>query len=189
MNEKQYIGKVGAGTKIKRALWNTVRVVLFRPFVTKLFRPWRIALLKLFGAKVDWNAEVYASARIWAPWNLEMEAGSCLGPDTICYNQARVVLKQDACLSQYAYICTAGHDISQGPSTADSSQDRPLNNAQTGLVLAPVTLHQGAWVGTRAYINMGVEVGANAVVGACACVIKDVESSSVVGGNPAVKLR
>lgn len=183
MNEKQYLGKVGRDVKVKRALWNVVHAVLFRPFVTKLFRPWRIALLKLFGAQIDWSAEVYASARVWAPWNLVMEAGSCLGPDSICYNQSRVLLERDACLSQYAYICTAGHAAGQ------SENVLPLNNAEQGLVVAPVTLHRGAWVGTRAYINMGVEVGENAIVGACACVFKDVEPSSVVGGNPAARLR
>ena len=32
---------------------------------------------------------------------------------------------------------------------------------------------------------MGVEIGEGAIVGACACVFKDVEHHTVVGGNPA----
>lgn len=177
MHDKKNIGRVSLENKILRALWNMTRVLLFRPFGTKLFRPWRIALLKVFGASVAWDAEVYASARIWAPWLLTMERGSCLGPHTIVYNQARVTLCQDACLSQYAYLCTAGHE----PST--------LNNAAKGLVVAPVTLLRGAWVGTQAYINMGVTVGEGAVVAARACVTRDVEPFTIVGGNPAVVIR
>lgn len=185
MNEKKNIGKVTVSVKMKRAIWNVVSVIFFRLFVTKVFRLWRVFLLKCFGADIDWGAEVYASAKVWAPWNLKMAKGSCLGPDTICYNQAMVTLGEDACLSQYAYICTAGHDagVSQG------TNDIPINNADTGLVIAPVTLHRGAWVGTRAYVNMGVEIGENAVVGACACVFKDVEPNTIVGGNPAIVLK
>lgn len=177
MNEKQYPGRVSLSTKCRRALWNVVRPVLFRPFVTKVFRLWRIALLRAFGAQIDWSAEVYASAQVWAPWNLRMEAGSCLGPEVICYNQAMVHLQKDACLSQYAYVCTAGHETGA------------VNSARQGLVVAPVVVEEGAWVGTRAYINMGVTIGKGAVVGACACVFKDVEPHAVVGGNPARPLR
>lgn len=176
MYEKQTIGYVALGNKVRRAIWNVVRLCLFRPLGTKLFRPWRILLLKLFGAEVAWSAEVYASAKVWAPWLLTMEEGSCIGPHAIVYNQARVTLRQDACLSQYAYVCTAGHETGS------------VNNAKTGLVVAPVTLERGAWVGTRAFINMGVQVGEGAVVGACACVFKDVAPRTVVGGNPAVLL-
>lgn len=162
---------------MRRAIWNVARLALFRPFGTKVFRLWRIALLRLFGAEADWSAEVYASAKVWAPWQLTLRRGSCIGPDAIVYNQARVMLLEDACLSQYAYICTAGHELGG------------VNNARTGLVVAPVTLDKGAWVGTRAFINMGVQVGEGAVVGACACVVKDVAPGTVVGGNPAVVIK
>ena len=174
MFERQTIGHVTFSNKVCRSLWYAVRLVLFRPFGTKLFRPWRLALLKLFGADVSWGAEVYASAEVWAPWLLTLQRGSCIGPHVIVYNQARVSLMEDACLSQYAYVCTAGHLTGS------------VNNAATGLVVAPVTIGKGAWVGTRAYIGLGVMVGEGAVVGACACVFKDVEPRTVVGGNPAV---
>lgn len=187
MLEKQEIGSVRTSVKIKRAVWNVVSVIFFRLFITKVFRLWRIFLLKCFGADVDWSAEVYASAKVWAPWNLCMKNGSCLGPDAICYNQAMVTLEEDACVSQYAYICTAGHKIVSGSMFQVS--ETPLNNAESGLVVAPVTLHRGAWVGTRAFIGMGVEVGEGAVVGACACVFKDVEAYTIVGGNPAKAIR
>lgn len=177
MNEKRYIGKVTLGIKVKRAVWNVERTLLFRPFVTKMFRLWRICLLKCFGADIDWSAEVYASSKIWAPWNLKMERGACIGPDTIVYNQARVVMGENACLSQYAYICTAGHSTDE------------VNNAKTSLVVADVTIEKDAWIGTRAFIGMGVNIGEQAMVGACACVFKDVEAKTIVGGNPAKTLK
>lgn len=176
MKEKKAVGYVSVKIKIKRAVWNVVRAILFRPFVTKVFRLWRVALLKCFGAKLDWDVDVYASAKVWAPWNLEMKKGSCVGPDAIVYNQAKVTLEENACLSQYAYVCTAGHSTEE------------VNNASSGLVVADVTIGKYAWIGTRAFIGMGVEIGECAIVGACACVFKDVEPWAIVGGNPAQKL-
>lgn len=177
MNDTIHLEKVSMKTKIMRAFWNIACCIFFRPFPTKIFWPWRRMLLRCFGAKVDSHSHVYSSARIWAPWNLNMAAGSCLGPAVICYNQAMVTLGQNAIVSQYAYICTAGHETSQD------------NNADTGLIVAPVTLRSGSWIGTRAFIAMGVEIGENAIVGATASVYKDVEANTIVGGNPAKIIR
>lgn len=187
MNAKINLGRVTLGVKVKRAIWNVVYAILFRPFGTKVFRVWRILLLKMFGAKVDWGCDVYASAKVWAPWNLRMMKGACVGPKTIVYNQAMVTMEEDTCLSQYAYICTAGHSLDE--SSGMNEEVMPLNNAESGLVVAPVTVHKGAWIGTRAYVNMGVEIGEGAVVAACACVVKDVEARTVVGGNPAIRIK
>ena len=163
--------------KMARAVWNVCHAILFRPFGTKLFHYWRILLLKTFGAKVDWKAEVYASTTIWAPWNLKMEAGSCLGPHVVCYNQATVTLEEDVTVSQYSYICTAGHDTTM------------TNQASKGLIIAPITFRKRSWIGVRAFIGMGVEIGEDAIVGATASVYKDVEPLTVVGGNPAHKIK
>lgn len=166
-------GHVSKSVKLKRVAWNVTAALLFRPFITSLFRKWRIALLRLFGAKVEWDANVYASVRIWAPWMLQMGHRACLGPEVICYNQDWVVLEDDAIVSQYSYLCTAGHDVSHA------------NTADAGLVTAPIVLRSKAWVGSRAFIGMGVEIGEGAVVGATASVYKNVEPWIVVGGNPA----
>lgn len=89
------VGKVSLSNKIARSLWNVVCVLFFRPFGTKIFNPWRLLLLKMFGAKVKWNSGVYASTKIWAPWNLELGHNAWLGPNVICYNQAMVKLEDN----------------------------------------------------------------------------------------------
>ena len=167
------IGKVSIKNKIVRAIWNVVYVTLFRPFGTKIFNPWRLFLLRLFGADVKRDSGVYCSVKIWAPWNLRMGHNSWLGPNVICYNQAMVVLEDNVTVSQYSYLCTAGHrtDI--------------INENNRGLVVAPIILHKCCWIGTKAYIGMGVEIGEYSIVGATASVYKDVEPCIIVGGNPA----
>lgn len=176
-NERHYPGSVSRGTKVRRAVWNVVCALLFRPFPTPLFRRWRNALLRLFGARVHPSAMVYASASVWAPWLLEMEAGSCLGPGVVCYNQDVVHLCEGAIVSQYVFLCTAGHDTSM------------LNTADRSLITAGIRLERHAWVGAKAFVGMGVCIGEEAIVGATASVFKDVPPRAIVGGNPARILR
>ncbi len=173
MNQIENIGRVSLKNKMARSMWNMVRLFLFRPFGTKLFNPWRLFLLKCFGAKVQWDSGVYCSAQIWAPWNLEMGHDAWLGPNVICYNQAIVRLGNHCTVSQYSYLCTAGH------------QTNTVNSKDSGLIISPIILEDNSWVGTRAFVGMGVTIGEGAVVGATASVYKDVESWTVVGGNPA----
>lgn len=177
--ERHTPGHVSKSIKIKRVLWNITATLLFRPFITPAFRKWRIALLRLFGAKIEWDANVYASVKIWAPWMLQMGHRACLGPVVICYNQDWVVLKDDAVVSQYTYLCTAGHDVNM------------MNTADKSLITAPIILKSKSWIGARSFIGMGVEIGEGAVVGATASVYKSVEPWSVVGGNPCkiIKMR
>lgn len=165
--------KVTFSNKIMRAIWNVIWILLFRPFGLRVFRLWRILILKSFGAKVSWKSSVYCSAKIWAPWNLEMEENAGIGPHVIIYNQDVVHIGKDAKISQYSYLCTAGHDTSE------------LNTASSGLIIGRIDVKEKCWIGTRAFIGMGVTIGEGAIVGATASVYKDVEPWTIVGGNPA----
>ena len=167
--ERNTPGHVSGSIKIKRVVWNITAAFLFRPFITPVFRKWRIALLRLFGAKVEWDANVYASVKIWAPWMLQMGHRACLGPEVICYNQDWVVLEDDAIVSQYSYLCTAGHDITDP------------HHHQTE---APIIIEDRAWVCAEAFVGQGVTIGEGAVVCPHGVVVKNVEPWTVVGGNP-----
>lgn len=56
-------------------------------------------------------------------------------------------------------------------------------------VEAPVKIGNHVWVGFRSTILNGVTVGDNSIIAAGAVVIKDVEPNTIVGGNPARKIR
>ena len=69
MNELQlqnYKNCHSLASKLGRVLWKIVWLVFFRttPRVN-LFRPWRIFLLKLFGANIEWSSNVLPTCRIW----------------------------------------------------------------------------------------------------------------------------
>jgi len=168
---QNYQNRHSIKSKIGRVIWNVVWLLLFRPTPRgNLFRPWRIALLKLFGAKVQWSSNVLPSCKIWQPWNLTMGAYACLSEDVDCYTVAPIVIGDQTTISQGVKLCTAGHDIS---------------SKIMELTYKPVTIGANAWVAGWSIILPGVTIGEGAVVGAGAVVTKDVESWTVVGGNPA----
>lgn len=155
--------------RVGRALWGITWLLLFRPS-PRLLHGWRRFLLRAFGASVGRRVRVYPSARIWAPWRLELGDFSCIGPDVDCYCVAPIQIKAHAVVSQYSHLCSASHDYEQ--------PDFPL-------ITRPIVIGEGAWIAAEVFVGMGVTVGDGAVVGARASVFKDVEAWTVVGGNPA----
>ena len=165
--------ELSIGNRAARALWGVVRLLLFRPTPRPL-HAWRCFLLRCFGARIGRGARVYASARIWAPWNLSMGDFSVLGDDVDCYTVDRIEIGAHAVVSQYAHLCAATHDI-----------DRP----HFPLVTKPIRIGDRAWIAAGAFIGPGVTVGEGAVVGARSVVVKNVAAHAVVAGNPARLLR
>ncbi len=166
----EYHSKLPKIDMAKRAIWNICCVFLFRPFPTKLFSPWRNAVLRIFGAKIHPRAGVYSSAVIYSPWNLEMDDNAWIGPHAKIYNADKILLGKNVTISQYTYLCTASHNF---------------NKRGFDLITAPIVVNDNAWVAAEAFVGMGVTIGEGAVVGARAAVFKDVEPWIVVGGNPA----
>lgn len=165
-----YNNSLSIKNQIARFVWSIVWSILACPLPRSLGNRWKLFLLRVFGAKIHKKAVVYSSAKIYMPWNLEMEEYSCLSPDVDCYNAAKIKIGAHATVSQKAYLCTASHDI--------TDKNHPL-------ITAPIVIKDQAWVAADAFIGMGVTIGQGAVVGARACVFKDVEPWTVVGGNPA----
>jgi putative colanic acid biosynthesis acetyltransferase WcaF len=152
-----------------RLVWGFVWSIGFRFSPVPLFW-WRRTLLRIFGAHIGPSVHVYPSARIWAPWNLTMGECSCLGRWVDCYCVDKITVEAHATVSQYSYLCTAGHDI----------RDRRMP-----LTTKPIMVRRYAWVAAGAFIGPGVTIGEGAVVGARGCVYKSVRPWLVVGGNPA----
>ena len=166
----KYDSSFSLSNKIGRLIWNFFYWFLFRPFIPGIFRGWRNRMLRLFGARIESTANVYASVKIWAPWNLEIGAYSTLGPKVDCYNQGKIVIGSHSVVSQKSYLCASSHDFT---------------DAKHPLILKPIAIEDQVWIAADAFIGPGVTVGQGAVVGARAAVFKDVTPWTVVGGNPA----
>jgi putative colanic acid biosynthesis acetyltransferase WcaF len=159
--------------RIRRAVWQVAWLLLAR-WTPPVMRPWRLLLLSLFGARVHPAANVYASAVVWYPPNLSMEAHASLGPGAICYSMDRIHIGERAVVSQRAHLCCGSHRI---------------DDPEFTLFALPITIGADAWIATEAFVGPGVTVGEGAVLGARGVATKDLEAWSVYAGNPARKLR
>jgi putative colanic acid biosynthesis acetyltransferase WcaF len=170
LNMKNTRHKFSLKNKMMRVIWSIVSVFLFRPFSLRVFKKWRVLVLKCFGAKLSWTSMINSSVKIWAPWNLQMGDYSCLGPNVDCYNQGEICIGSNVTISQKVYLCASTHDYTSISHT---------------LILKKIIIEDRAWIAADAFIGPGVSIGSGAVVGARSAVFKDIAPWTVVGGNPA----
>jgi putative colanic acid biosynthesis acetyltransferase WcaF len=166
----KYENTLSRKNQVMRLLWSITWAIFARPLPRSIGNSWKIFLLRLFGARIHKTAVVYSSVRVFMPWNLEMEAYSCLAPEVDCYNVAVLKIGAHTTISQKTYLCTASHDV--------TLRHNPL-------IYAPIIIEDQVWVGAAAFVGMGVTIGQGAVVGANTCVYKEVGAWDIVGGNPA----
>lgn len=159
--------------RIRYLSWLCSRALVFAT-TPKALNPWRLLVLRVFGATISGRPFVSPSARIRMPWNLQLEDGACIGEEADIYNLARVSLMQKATVAQQCYLCTGTHDL--------ADERRPL-------MVAEIRIGRDAFVGARAFVLPGVDVGDRAIVGAGSVVTNDVPVGAVVAGNPARPLR
>lgn len=152
------------------ALWFFLGLPLLRCSLipSSKFRGW---LLRLFGARIGAGLVIKPGARVKYPWLLHAGNHCWIGEDCWIDNLAVVDLGSNVCVSQGAYLCTGNHD---------------WTDPAFGLMVGPISIRDGAWIGARALIGPGTVVGEGAVVAAGAVATKSVPSYAVYAGNPAV---
>ena len=157
-----------------RVLWSFGQV-LFR-FSPRPFFGFRRWLLRLFGAKVGARVNIYPSARIYFPWNLEIADNSSIGEWALIYNLGPIKIGDRTTISQRVHLCAGTHDY-KDPSMP--------------LIKPPIQIGNEVWVCADAFVGPDTVIKDRAIVAAASVVVKDVEKLQVVGGNPAklIKLR
>jgi putative colanic acid biosynthesis acetyltransferase WcaF len=156
-----------------RVLWFAIGLPLLRCPVLPS-SSFRRNLLRLFGAKIGRAAVIKPGLRVKYPWNLKAGKNCWFGEDAWIDNLAMVSVGDNVCISQGAYLCTGNHDW------ADPA---------FGLVVRPIRIEDGAWVGARASVAPGVVIGEGAVAGLGAVITRAVPPFEIHGGNPARFIR
>ena len=159
-------------SKVRNMVWKAVNKSLFRftPPIFTVFRKYRVLLVRLFGAKIDWNVSLHPTAIIDYPWNLTMKNKSSLGEHCWVYAMDSVSIGEQTCIGKDVYLLTGSHDIEK---------------VTFDLITRPIRIGNGCWIATASTILPGVAVGDYCVVAANSVVCKNIEDYSVVGGNPA----
>jgi putative colanic acid biosynthesis acetyltransferase WcaF len=132
-------------------------------------------LLRLFGAKLGTNVNVYPNVVIWAPWQLVIGNRVGIANGVKLYNMAPMIVGDNVVISQGAHLCCGSHDI-------DST------NFQ--LIAKPISLERDVWVCADVFLGPGVTIAQGCVLGARAVVTKTIsEPWTVWVGNPAKRKR
>jgi putative colanic acid biosynthesis acetyltransferase WcaF len=134
----------------------------------------KVSLLRLFGARIGRGVVLKPGISVKYPWNLEIGAHSWIGENAWLDSLAPIKIADNACISQGVYLCTGNHDWS---------------DPAFGLVLKPISVAAGAWVGARATLLPGVTVSEGSVVVAGAVLAKDTQPFMIYAGVPAVMVK
>src|SRR5262249_4157103 len=142
---------------------------VFCEWTPKPFNPWRLFCLRAFDAKIEGTPFVHQRARIAIRWNLSLGDRACLGDRANAYTLGESEMRRGAIEVQEAYLSTGTHDFGR--------REFPV-------VTVKIIIGEDAFVGARAFVMPGIEIGARSVIGACSVVTKDVPPNSVAVGNP-----
>jgi maltose O-acetyltransferase len=117
-----------------------------------------------------------------------------LNDDVMLYSKGDLSIGKNLGVNQYSRIVchdkiSIGDNVTIGQMVSILDHDHHYDIKAGKLVLdgfdtAPITIGNNVWIGDKATILKGVNVGDNVVVGAHTLVNKDVPSNVIVGGNP-----
>jgi putative colanic acid biosynthesis acetyltransferase WcaF len=157
---------------LTEALW----LLVFSPLMSSQLpgSVWRIALLRIFGAKVGRAVIVKPRVIVKFPWRLEIGDHTWIGEGVWIDNLAVVSIGAHACISQGVYLCTGSHDWSL--STFD-------------LITKPIQVGDSAWVCAKAVVAPGVSIGVGAVAGMGAVVACDITPWTVLRADGSITAR
>jgi putative colanic acid biosynthesis acetyltransferase WcaF len=134
----------------------------------------KIRLLRFFGAKIGKGVVLKPSINVKYPWNLTIGDFTWIGEHAWLDSLAQITIGDNACISQGVYCCTGNHD---------------WTDPAFGLVVKPIVIEDGAWVGARAIVLPGVTVKSHSIVAAGSVIAKDTEPYMIYSGNPAVPVK
>lgn len=170
-----------AGEKLgQRAIWLVLYYLLARHLpasnnragaFARPFRRWVCRhLFSRAGARINVERGAYFGLGVG------IEIGDDSGIGVNCQLYAPIVIGKDVMMGPEVIILTANHEF------ADTG--RPMWK-QGWRAREPVVIGDDVWIGTRVIILPGVTIGRGAIIGAGACVTKDVPEYAIAAGNPA----
>lgn len=149
----------------------TCSVALVSFFPSNLLR---VNALRLWRARIGSGVSIYHGLHVRTARKLVVGDDVFIGENVVLAARGGLTIGSHVSINTDVQIWTAQHD---------------WRSPDFALVLAPVTIGDRAWISTRSIILPGVNIGEGAVVAAGAVVTKDVAPWTLVGGNPAKKIR
>lgn len=158
------------GNAFKRFLWYFVNALVIKNHLNPISGI-RVKALRLFGAKIGRGVVIKPGVNVKYPWLLTVGDYSWIGEDVWIDNLAEVSIGSNCCLSQGAMLLCGNHNYRLP--TFD-------------LMVKPIIVEDGAWVGAKSVVCPGVTVGRDSILTVGSMATSNLEAGKIYQGIPAV---
>lgn len=161
------------GNKLKLFTWFLANSLVINNYLPiPVF--FKIFILRIFGAKIGSNVMIKPKVNIKYPWFLEIGNNVWIGETAWIDNFVKVVIEDNACVSQGALLLTGNHNYKK--STFD-------------LMPSEIHIEKGAWIGAKSIVCGGVRCMSHSVLTVNSVATKNLKPYTIYQGNPAVEVR
>ncbi|WP_299228508.1 WcaF family extracellular polysaccharide biosynthesis acetyltransferase [uncultured Psychroserpens sp.] len=161
------------GSKVKIVLWYLVNILFFKNPLN-VFSGLKVFWLRIFGAKIGTGVVIKPSVNIKYPWKLTIGNYCWIGEAVWIDNLDEVVIEDHVCISQNALLLCGNHNY---------------KSSEFDLMIAPIALKEGSWIGAKSIVSSGVIVHSHAVLSLGSVATSNLEPYTIYRGNPAVKVK
>lgn len=161
------------GNAVRRICWYFTSLLVFQHGLFP-FSPLKVFLLRLFGARVGQGVLIKPNVSIKYPWKLQVGDHVWVGEQVWIDNLAPVIIGDNVCLSQGAFLLTGNHNYSV---------------PHFDLIVKQIILEEGVWIGAMAIVCPGVSCGSHSVLAVGSIATKDLQPYTIYQGNPAQKVK
>ena len=153
--------------------WQIINKTLFRLFPNTIKWP-RIFLLRMYGAKIAFSADINRTANIKNPWNLVMGKQSTLGANT-----------RTCCLG----LIEIGDSCRIGSNVNLLTGIKYNNGLDFGDEDKAIRIENGCWISSGSSVLQGVKLGNYTMVAEKSVVIESTSPFTAVAGEPAHEVK
>lgn len=161
------------GSPVKRVLWYFISLIFFKNSLFP-FYSFKSFLLRSFGAKLGRGLIIKPNVNIKYPWFLSIGDHCWIGENVWIDDLCEIKIGSHVCISQGALLLSGNHNYSQ---------------PNFPLMLKPIIIEDGVWIGAKAIVCGGAVCASHAVLTAGSVTAGNLEAYTINAGNPAVKVK
>jgi len=175
-----YIGKPLTWQNLLPKIFNRLKTILLEFWLMILkwvglvpIHTFRKVFYFLSGINLTWTTTIHTGAEFFNPDGITIGKDTIIGKNCFLDGRGKLTIGSHTDIATDVLIYTDQHDIHS-----------PIFSNQ----FAPVTIGDYVFIGPRAIILPGVNIGRGAVIGAGAIVTKDIPDKQIWAGVPAQKI-
>ena len=161
------------GSSFKKLVWYLINLIIIKnPYF--IFIGPKVFLLRAFGAKIGKQVVIKPAVNIKYPWFLSIGDNTWIGEGVWIDNLDQINIGSNCCVSQGALLLSGNHNYKR------SSFD---------LILKPITLEDGVWIGANSVVTQGVRCKSHSLLAVGSVASSNLEPYTIYRGNPAIPVK